>query len=289
MLFISSLLRDSLGNEMQNSKAIEEYSEKLLPIVYESIQDIQYKFAENESSTRLREEYEVKYQTYRKEMQERFIGENKDKLFETVRTGMIAEKRKEFEKRETIEEVMQRRDAETMKESTGTSECARQVSLDEDRSSPLHYSTDSNRVNQTIQEEIRQRKRRQKNIIVFNVPESNNHNGNERKAYDMNVITNLITQLSVKSFEVSNCFRIGKTSEGKCRPLLIIAKNIDSKIILLRNFYYRIQVKKKPLMFLNSKLFMKQDLTKFQQKCRQTDLSENKLCAPSIFDWFEKK
>lgn len=81
--------------------------------------------------------------------------------------------------------------------------------------------------------EERDRERRQLNLIIHNLPESNASEGEARKTADINHVTDIFKFLGAKA-NVTKAIRLGKKC-NKPRLLKISVDTLESKIFILRN------------------------------------------------------
>ena len=81
--------------------------------------------------------------------------------------------------------------------------------------------------------ELDDRKRRELNLIVFNLPEHNKGNGQENRIQDERDISGICTDLGLVNVQISQSIRLGKKTEGKIRPLkIILTERAHRKFIL---------------------------------------------------------
>lgn len=88
---------------------------------------------------------------------------------------------------------------------------------------------------QTKLEDI-ERERRSKNIVVFNLIESEEEEARKRYEEDEELCKNLIKEeLGLKEVTIGKVIRLGRKIEGKTRPLLVKLDSGDSRILVLQN------------------------------------------------------
>ncbi|CAH0546654.1 unnamed protein product [Brassicogethes aeneus] len=75
--------------------------------------------------------------------------------------------------------------------------------------------------------EVHQRQLRSKNIIIYNVPESTNSNKQQRTQNESEIIKNLISTRVDINCDNLKCFRLGKYSAGKIRPVKVELMSSD--------------------------------------------------------------
>ncbi|MES9905972.1 MAG: hypothetical protein ABW168_25270 [Sedimenticola sp.] len=78
--------------------------------------------------------------------------------------------------------------------------------------------------------EIEERRRREPNLIFFNIPETV-----EDKKKDEEDIRTIARELGIETLEMSGSFRLGKTAPNKIRPIKVILANRSQKRYLLDN------------------------------------------------------
>ena len=82
-----------------------------------------------------------------------------------------------------------------------------------------------------LQEDVRKEvyeiedQRKMLNLIIFNLPESEEKYGEARKSHDISEFTELCNKLQVENIDRNTVYRIGKPSPSSTRPLKIILNN----------------------------------------------------------------
>jgi hypothetical protein len=95
-----------------------------------------------------------------------------------------------------------------------------------------------------INQEILDINRRDKNIIIFNVPEIVSSEITDRISYDKTAVKVILEKLDIGSGQFTHVIRIGKHVNSSHRPLLVGLENRDQRDLVLRNsfrcknFYY---------------------------------------------------
>ena len=84
-------------------------------------------------------------------------------------------------------------------------------------------------------DEYRDMKRRQWNLIIYNVPEEDSSDSVLRKAKDKEFFDSLIHSIGVGSVEVVDIVRLGARSPGKIRPLRVHFGNMEHRKTVLAN------------------------------------------------------
>ena len=87
----------------------------------------------------------------------------------------------------------------------------------------------------SIYEELNDRERRKKNLIISGVPESVDGSAEERKLADANQVKGIFEKLPIGGDVILRTYRIGKVSEGRNRLLKVICVDADSKVEILQN------------------------------------------------------
>lgn len=102
-------------------------------------------------------------------------------------------------------------------------------------------------------EEFEDRRRRAKNVIITNVPESNGDTQEDKKSEDMNAVMDLITHCGLEDVDIKKCYRIGKSIPNKNRPICVVFPTEDCKLSVLSKYRTR------------NNIYISTDLTKMQQ------------------------
>ena len=73
--------------------------------------------------------------------------------------------------------------------------------------------------------ENEEKKKRENNLILFSVPESNKDNGKERQVEDEKFCDNIFKgELHYENYEIKNVMRLGKAVQNQSRPRPILVK-----------------------------------------------------------------
>ena len=86
--------------------------------------------------------------------------------------------------------------------------------------------------------ELDDRKRRELNLTVFNLPEHNKGNGQENRIHNERDISGICTDLGLVNVQIFQSIRLGKKTEGKIRPLKIILTERAHRTFILDNAKY---------------------------------------------------
>ena len=113
--------------------------------------------------------------------------------------------------------------------------------------------------------EIDDRRRREMNIVIFNLQEGASASGTENKEYDENNIKIIAADLGLENLEIETSYRLGKKSREKPRVLKIILSSKRDRKFLLDNAKH-IKTKAQ-IQFRNVIIF--KDLTLEQRKDRK--------------------
>ena len=113
-----------------------------------------------------------------------------------------------------------------------------------------------------VMEEINERKKREKNMLIFGIPESTADDPTERQTYDLNQVNELFTDcdITLDPANIENCKRLGKYNAEKTRPILTALQSVDVKVTLFKNMY---KAKKMPKY---EKVGVSNDLTKTERQ-----------------------
>lgn len=118
-----------------------------------------------------------------------------------------------------------------------------------------------------IVHEINDRKSRENNIVMFNIPEVEPAGGDGDTVTATNIL-NFVSGSRVRT-DSMKCFRLGKAvNPGKCRPLKVVLGSAEERKIVLTN------AKKLKDFSGPSKLFIARDLTIREMDTRNGIMSE---------------
>lgn len=82
--------------------------------------------------------------------------------------------------------------------------------------------------------ELHDRQRRARNVMLFNVPESDAATAEERRACDLEFFNKLLEFLGLTAL-ISNMFRLGKFNRDKNRPIKVILESDRDCLKILSN------------------------------------------------------
>jgi hypothetical protein len=88
--------------------------------------------------------------------------------------------------------------------------------------------------NHDIINEIEERSKRRKNVIIANIKESEKVNGHERKIDDKNTVINILSPIGITMDRIK-VFRLGKFNKENNRLIKIIFETEDDAITILKN------------------------------------------------------
>ena len=94
---------------------------------------------------------------------------------------------------------------------------------------------DINKLVDTRHGEMEERKRRESNIVIFNMPEHNFAIGTTNKTADEYDVKQISHHLGQESLNITNLFRLGKKVQGKTRVLKVILDSKTERRFLLEN------------------------------------------------------
>ena len=86
---------------------------------------------------------------------------------------------------------------------------------------------DINKVVDTRNRELEDRKRREMNITIFNLLEHDSDSGSDNKRADESDVRTISANLGLENLCITMTYRLGGKEEGKTRPLRVI---LDSKV-----------------------------------------------------------
>lgn len=87
----------------------------------------------------------------------------------------------------------------------------------------------------TRNKELEERKRREFNLAVFNLPEHNNEVGNMNKLADESDFKEICSGLGLETVNIVTTFRLGKKNRNVVRPLKVILSDKSHRKFLLDN------------------------------------------------------
>ena len=147
-------------------------------------------------------------------------------------TGLLKDMQKESNERMTRLEsrvnTLESETKENIKESV--------IDMKEEIISSL--KDDINKIVDSRQGEIEDRKRREMNIVAFNLPEHNFPQGALNKNADERDMKEICMCLGLESVNILTLFRLGKKADGKIRPLKIVLDSKSDRKFLLTNAKY---------------------------------------------------
>ena len=108
-----------------------------------------------------------------------------------------------------------------------------------------------------VAREVREMEKREKNIVLFNVPESTDKEEEERKQADMEKVANIFKELGFPGLQPTKLVRIGTTGKY-ARKILVSLKTVDE--------CERVVKKGKENTLLNNGVFVTRDRTYNQRQ-----------------------
>lgn len=160
---------------------------------------------------------------------------------------------------------------------TGAKEVIQETvsSMKEDIISSL--KDDINKTVDTRYGELEERKRRETNIVLFNLPEHNSSVGLTNKHADETDVKEISRCLGQESLNVVTLFRLGKKLDGKIRPLKVVLDSKSERKFLLENAKFieeKVQENFK-------RVIISRDMTNAQRAERKTNQRRNKRAKPT--------
>lgn len=83
--------------------------------------------------------------------------------------------------------------------------------------------------------ELEERRRRDHNLVYFNLSEHQCPTGEENKKEDENDVINIASQLGLDNLQITAAYRLGKKLDSKTRPLKVILESKSHRKFLLDN------------------------------------------------------
>ena len=111
--------------------------------------------------------------------------------------------------------------------------------------------------------ELEDRKRRDTNLVVFNVPEHHHPRGEDNKKGDIDDMQRLSSSLGLENLQIIACFRLGRKKTTSNRPLKLVLEIKSQKQFLLDKFV----PDKAPMYF--RQVIIARDLTPTQREDRR--------------------
>lgn len=124
--------------------------------------------------------------------------------------------------------------------------------------------------------ELEDRKRRETNLVFFNIQEKNEQNAQAEKQKDEDDVRQVAKDLGLEDIDITAMFRLGKKIQDKTRPIKIIIGSRNNKKFLLDNAKH---IKSKVTSRLNKTVIVRDQTAEQRNERRQQRLakqSENK-------------
>ncbi len=86
-----------------------------------------------------------------------------------------------------------------------------------------------------VLQELNDKKKRENNIVVYNVPESNSNMFQERINHDRQIIRKLLSTCKVQEDKMIRVLRLGRKIEGRDRPVLAVLTDSEVRNYLFQN------------------------------------------------------
>ena len=124
----------------------------------------------------------------------------------------------------------------------------------------VHIKIDVNKLVDQRNKELEDRKRREVNLVIFNLNENTHESGHVNEQRDEEDFRTICLSLGLEPVELATNYRLGKAS-SKPRPLKVILTDRNQRKYLLANAKYIPE--KTPLRF--NKIILTKDLTPEQR------------------------
>jgi len=121
-------------------------------------------------------------------------------------------------------------------------------------------------------QEMKERESKKDSTILFNVPESNSGNPDDRKVADRAVYDTVCNSLKIEKHDVISLYRIGRQQTGKLRPLIVKTDTHTKKSLLINAKKLRHSVDDDTL----KSIIIRPDLTKKEQESEKRLVAELK-------------
>ena len=126
--------------------------------------------------------------------------------------------------------------------------------------------------------ELEDRKRRDQNLTVFNLPEHISSNNTENKHQDEEDLRLISSLLGLESILLTTQYRLGKKDDSKTRPIKMVLESKAQRKFLLDNARF-IQSKAPPQL---KRVIITMDLTPKQREERTAKFRNKKRNAPTV-------
>ena len=133
-------------------------------------------------------------------------------------------------------------------------------------SDEVHGQGKRNFTDDQLLEEFEERQLHAANIIVSNLQEEN-ETGDEtipETENDLNRVVEIISSSGIKNAEIIKCYRLGKKSQNKCRPVRVVLTSANLAYNIIANYK------------ITNKIYVNRDLTRQQQNNAYLVLKEFK-------------
>ena len=124
--------------------------------------------------------------------------------------------------------------------------------------------------------ELEDRRRRDLNLTMFNLPEPNEENSAANKQADEQAFKIICRRLGLEEVNVMSSFRLGKKSENKTRPIKLILSDKSHRKFIIENAKHI--PRKVPTLW--QRVVITKDLTPLQRKERKERFEQRKQRQP---------
>lgn len=87
----------------------------------------------------------------------------------------------------------------------------------------------------TVFDELNDKKKRENNIVVYNIPESDSNMFQERIKYDRQIMKQILNACGVHEEKMARVIRLGTEKEGRRRPVLTVLTDPEVRNYIFRN------------------------------------------------------
>ena len=134
---------------------------------------------------------------------------------------------------------------------------------------------DAEKLVDSITKELDERRKRDFNVLVFNMPEHRYQSPEENKKADEDDVMILSRHIGLENLQLVAWFSLGKLTSNRCRPIKVVLQSKADRKYLLDNANY-IQVKAPESM---KRVIIVKDLTPVQRQERRTRLVDRRMRA----------
>ena len=134
----------------------------------------------------------------------------------------------------------------------------------------------------SVIEEVEDRQRRQKNVIISGIPEQKTGDADERKKADAEIVEELMQELSVNKDDIARIHRIGKPGIGTGRLLKATFRDHETRQEMLRKARQLRNIPAHRKTFINPDLTLNQ---RNERKVLNEELKKRRGMGEDVVIW----